>query len=210
LLSGVMIAAFNCPSSPLPPMALTDTQVPGPGGVVSPMYVAITGAVDHKSAVNKDVANMHRASGIQSRGGILLPHVFNPPGTVLDGLSNTILIGEQSDYCVDASGNQFYCLSDCGHGFVMGAVPEQNGVTPIEDRWFNTTTVRYGIGHKAWNSPGVGVSYYGCNRPIQSAHPGGAHVAMGDGSVHFLTEDTDLQLLFNLCNRDDRNVIPPW
>jgi prepilin-type N-terminal cleavage/methylation domain-containing protein/prepilin-type processing-associated H-X9-DG protein len=210
LLAGVKIPAFTCPSSILTPMTLTETLVPGPQGIVSPMYVAITGAVDHRTAVNKDSGSVWRARGIQSRGGILLPYAFNPPSTVLDGLSNTILIGEQSDYCVDASGNQFSCLSDSGHGFIMGAVMEQNTSSLYEDRWFNSTTVRYGIGHKDWGSPGVGVQYYGCNRPIQSAHPGGAHVAMGDGSVHFLAEGTDLQLFYSLCNRDDRNVIPPW
>jgi prepilin-type N-terminal cleavage/methylation domain-containing protein/prepilin-type processing-associated H-X9-DG protein len=210
LLAGVKIPAFTCPSSTLPPMTLTETLVPGPQGIVSPMYVAITGAVDHRTAVNKDSGSVWRARGIQSRGGILLPNAFNPPSSVLDGLSNTILIGEQSDYCVDAAGNQFSCLSDSGHGFIMGAVTEQNNSSPYEDRWFNSTTVRYGIGHKDWGSPGVGVQHYGCNRPIQSAHPGGAHVAMGDGSVHFLAEGTDLQLFYNLCNRDDSKVIPPW
>jgi hypothetical protein len=85
----------------------------------------------------------------------------------------------------------------------MGATPEAN----FDDRWFNTTTVRYPVGHKAWNSTGVGERYYGCNRPIQSAHAGGAHVVLGDGSVTFLAESTDLKMLFNLCNRDDGNVI---
>jgi prepilin-type processing-associated H-X9-DG protein len=205
LLAGVKIPVLTCPSSTVDPMTLTDKYIPGPAGIVRPMYTAITGAVDHRSAVNKDNApDPHRAVGIQSRGGVLQPYVFTKVRAVSDGLSKCILLGEQSDFCTNAAGQQFICMSDFEHGFQMGAVPEINYVR--EDRWFNSTTVRYGIGHKDWNSPGVGVAYYGVNRPIQSAHPGGAHVTMGDGSVQFLAEDTNLQLLFNLCNRDDGNV----
>ena len=46
------------------------------GGAASPTYTATTGAVDHSTAVNKDgQTNQHRARGIQSRGGVLLPNV---------------------------------------------------------------------------------------------------------------------------------------
>jgi prepilin-type processing-associated H-X9-DG protein len=85
----------------------------------------------------------------------------------------------------------------------MGATPEAHW----DDRWFNTTTVRYRINHKAWNSSGVGEQYYGCNRPIQSAHPGGAHLLLADGSVSFFSESLELQTLFNLANGDDGNPI---
>ena len=37
------------------------------------------------------------------------------------------------------------------------APPTDPGVGWWDDRWFNTTTVRYPINHKTWNSPGVGV-----------------------------------------------------
>ena len=60
----------------------------------------------------------------------------------------------------------------------------EKGATPtdtIDDRWVNTTTVRYGVNHRSWNSTGVGEEYYACNRPIQAAHPGGAQV---DEAIH--------------------------
>ncbi len=100
-------------------------------------------------------------------------------------------------------GSRRNCRSDYNHGFTMGATPINNE----DDRWFNTTTVRYPINHKAWNSTGVGDEFYGCNRPIQSAHPGGAMVVLGDGSVRFLSESLDLQTFFDLCNRNDGHVL---
>lgn len=55
-------------------MVLTGTVVPGPAGAQSPCYTAITGAVDHGTAVNKDnQSNPHLARGIQSRGGVCSP-----------------------------------------------------------------------------------------------------------------------------------------
>ena len=166
------------------------------------MYTATTGAIDHSSALNKSNGGPHQARGIQSRGGVLVPHAFNNFSSVTDGSSNTILLGEQSDFCRDTSGTQIDCRSDSYHSFTMGTVPL---AYTSDDRWFNTTTVRYPMNTKAWNLAGVGETYYGCNRPIQSAHPGGAQVLLTDGSVRFVVANLDLQTLFNLVNRNDGN-----
>lgn len=203
LVSGNVISVLACPSSPLPLMGLVGLSVPA-NGAQSPMYTATTGAIDHSTAVDKSSGGPHNARGIQSRGGVLVPHVFNNFRSVTDGTSNTILLAEQSDFCRDTSRNQIDCRSDYTHSFTMGAVPR---TYTSEDRWFNTTTVRYPINTKAWNLAGVGETYYGCNRPIQSAHPGGSFVLLTDGSVRYLTESLDLQTLFHLVNCDDGNVI---
>ena len=205
LVAGVQIPYMLCPSSPLDPMALKGTTIPGPQGAASPTYTAITGAVDHETAVDKSSqSNEHRARGIASRGGILVPWEHITFSDITDGSSNTLMLGEQSDWCVDSNGVKRNCRSDYGHSFTMGTVPR---IHTADDRWFNTTTVRYGIGHKNWNSSGVGENYYACNRPIQGAHPGGAMVLLGDGSVRFLQQSTELQVLYDLSNRDDGHVI---
>jgi hypothetical protein len=186
-------------------MVLKGTVVPGSAGAMSPNYTAIHGAIDHKSAQNRDSSGQqHGVRGIMSRGGIMQPHVFTTMGEVRDGTTNTILIGEQSDYCRDSSGAQRDCRSDFGHSFSMGATLNNEA---SDSRWFNGTTVRYPINTKAWNMTGIGDEYYGCNRPLQSAHGNGVQVALGDGSVHMLNEGLDLQVLFNLSNRDDMRVV---
>jgi prepilin-type processing-associated H-X9-DG protein len=43
---------------------------------------------------------------------------------------------------------------------------------------------------------------------IFSDHPGGAHVLMCDGSVHFLSDDTHYRIYFALCSRNGDEVIP--
>lgn len=90
---------------------------------------------------------------------------------------------------------------------MMGTTPE---VYPFDDRWFNTTTVRYGVNHRAWNSTGVGDDLYPCNRPIQSAHPGGAQVLLADAAVRFLNESLALRTFYDLVNRDDGHTLPSF
>lgn len=205
LLAGLQIPYMRCPSTPLPAMVLKGTIVPGEAGAMSPNYTAIHGAIDHQSAENRDNSGQqHGAKGIMSRGGILRPHVFTTMGEVRDGTTNTILIAEQSDYCRDSNGEQRDCRSDFGHSFTMGATLNNEA---SDSRWFNGTTVRYPINTKAWNMTGIGDQFYGCNRPIQSAHGGGAQVALGDGSVHMLKDGLDLVTLFRMANRDDMQIV---
>jgi len=220
LLAGYGIAWLNCPSSPLPQWGLTQSNTyslsngPSPTsgspsttgvGFQSPMYTAITGASNYATAADADTnTNINLFTGIYSTGGALTPYQGLPMARITDGASNQLLVGEQSDYCTDSYGNQIYCGSDYGHTFPMGACTK--GVNG-ENRFFNATTVRYPINDKNWNNVGIGSSAYGCNRPIQSSHPGGANVVAADGSVHFLAQGLDLTTLLNLCNRDDGNPI---
>jgi len=203
-LHGRMIPWLSCPSSPLPKFDLKITPVPGPKGVCAPMYFAVTGAADHRTAINRDnQTNQHQPTGIASSGGIMTAYEGRPVGEITDGTSHTILVGEESDWCLTPDGQQVDCRSDEGHSFAMGCTPEAD----YDLRWFNTMTVRYPINHKEWNAIGVGSTYYGCNHPIQSAHPGGAQVVLGDGSVQFLNERMALQILYDMANRDDGHTL---
>lgn len=97
-----------------------------------------------------------------------------------------------------------------------------------EARVWNVTSIRYSINsRKAIDQPGVVVDPAplrpaqkgdpppeqppyppegygpGHNHGIISAHPGGAHVLMADGSAHFLNETVDLTVLLQMATRDD-------
>lgn len=202
LLSGLSLDMLYCPSSPLGKWALSSITPPGPTGVWSPTYTAINGAIDHRTLVDRDgTTEQHNSIGKLSWGGVLVARDFVRMGDVRDGSSNTIVVGEQSDWCLDSTGQKRNCRSDHGHGFCMGPAK-------LNDyRSFNATTVRYAINDKKWNNQGVGNEFYGGNMPIQAAHAGGAMVARADGSVAFLSEGLALQTLYNLSNRDDGNVV---
>ena len=122
---------------------------------------------------------------------------------ITDGGSNTIIFAEQSAWLFnDDSVNQVKvdCRADGNHGFNMG------GVRTASNRWFNLITVRYPVNELVVSRMPGAEGNVGPNRPIHSAHPGGAHVSLCDGSTHFLTEEVNLVPLFNLCDKDDGQI----
>ena len=138
-----------------------------------------------------------------SDSGILINDLGIGFGGITDGSTNTILLGEQSDYLINATGGNIECRSDGGHGFNMGAQQR-----PFEGRIFNLTVVTHRINEKDFVTVAAdgGGGNTGPNRPIQSAHTGGANCAMGDGSVQFFSDSLELLVLFNLADRNDGNV----
>jgi prepilin-type N-terminal cleavage/methylation domain-containing protein/prepilin-type processing-associated H-X9-DG protein len=198
LLQDVQIGVMRCPSSPLPMMvnALSDKRI------MSATYVGISGATDHRTSRDKPPGGTGiglPAYGRTSAGGVLILFRGVSFAEIRDGTSNTLAIAEQSDWCFDGMGNVMDCRSDCEHGFQMG--PGNDGW----ERQFNLTTALHRINEKSWL--GVGIEgNCGPNRPMQSAHSGGATAAFADGSVRFLSENLDIQMLYNLSNRDDGNA----
>ena len=143
------------------------------------------------------------AAGYIGAGGILIRLTPQKVGSVTDGLSNTMVVGEQSDWCIAINGEKRDCRSDCGHGFYMGPAPLP---TDLNDRDFNLTCVINRLNEKSFAATGV-ASNCGPNRSIQSAHPGGATVGFADGSVHFLNEDIEVNTLYNMANRADGQIL---
>ncbi|MFO0864181.1 MAG: DUF1559 domain-containing protein [Gemmataceae bacterium] len=199
LLAGKGISILTCPSSPLPQFVLVGSIAGSSSGVQSPSYTGVSGAVDHSSVVDRDgESNQHAPKGKLSTGGMLPSRLNQRIADCTDGTSNTIMVGEQSDWCRDAAGATFNCRSDYGHSMAMG---------PGDTRTWNNTHVRYRVNDKNWSNVGVGSDFYGHNRPIQSAHTGGANVLLTDGTVRFVIDSLPLQTLYNLCNRNDNNPI---
>jgi len=123
--------------------------------------------------------------------------------SIVDGTSNTMLLAEQSDWMYNGSAQQDP-RSDVGFGWLYGGCPWNYWATT------NSTTVRYPINYKTWSSPGIDTSGP-LNRPIISPHTGGgANVAFADGSVRFLSQNININLLYLLCDRDDGQEITPY
>ena len=200
LLSNELFSILKCPSTPLPN---TSAEVPGAndsggGGVgymtsvQSSCYTGIDGG-GLPPAYPKTTTGP--GSGYQSREGVLVPRKTILASDICDGLSNTMIVGEQSDWCVDTSGSLMDCRSDGGHGFPIGAAGDQ--------RDFNLTCVVNGVGERSYAAAGVNIHTGYTNRAIQSAHSGGAHVLMCDGSAHFLSTNIAIDTLYRLANRND-------
>ena len=221
LLADKQIPYLFCPSSPLHMFPITwpnDTNVFGAKAnpAATPMiscYTGISGSVNHPSAGNQtpgpDGNNISWSNGsVHSTGGVLVLNQSNfnvgvGLGAVTDGTSNTMLFAEQSDWIKDdtaGTGMQWDARADGNHGFNFGS-------TPGNRRVWNLITVLHPINTKKRSEIPEAEGNMSENRPIQSAHTGGAMVSLCDGSTHFLSDSYELVNLFNLADKDDGNVV---
>lgn len=193
LLQDVVLPFLACPSSTLDRLVLTNYGAESPN-VMSSNYTGISGGLDHLTTREK---NPTGAPGKISWGGVLIMEQGISIPQIKDGTSHTIMVGEQSGWCIDDRGAKVNCRSDCGYGFTMG--PSRDDTW---ERHFNVTCVIHPIGEMSYLAYGV-AGDCGPNRPLLSAHAGGAQVVFADGHADYLSSSTDLQLLYNLANRDD-------
>jgi len=238
---------MRCPSSPLPM-----TEEPD-GPVILPSYVGIAGGCDIAAnspdylaagGASKLLPNAtriyhnrhkgvgHVSGGIITASGILPPCTYTSMMNCTDGTSNTMVVGEQSDWLRDIDGkvSTLYhgdpgwdtrgtgpqaASTTAGGGFLSGTAATQPvppaqanrpaGPPPAYD-CYNIATVRYPPGYKGvlGKSAFPGCSEdHGINNPLQSPHPGGVLTAFVDGSVQFMSEGTDLAVLLRTAIRDD-------
>jgi prepilin-type N-terminal cleavage/methylation domain-containing protein/prepilin-type processing-associated H-X9-DG protein len=216
-LSGAAIPQYWCPSSSRVRFDMTWWGYPpAPTGALAPHYVGIAGGADPnlmasnpKSFVIADTKNELMGWGVKAETGLLINELTEqgqdirlkvPAASVLDGLTKTLAISEHSDFLTtNGSPDAATYGTSHQHSFVMGPYGR-------ETRQWNIVTLRYGINDRRTENVGVGRHLdFGTNQPLVSPHPGGVNGVMADGSTRFLTQTTDLQVLFNLCNRADGN-----
>ena len=207
----VLIPSYKCPSSPLPALSKDGpvdayTNAGELLNVQSPMYVGISGGgyengTPRYPCTRDTKAPSNYPNAKVGAGGVLIRYQPIPIAQIYDGTSNTMMVAEQSDWCIDSAGQVKDCRSDCGCGFMMGPVTDDGF-----DRDSNLSCVIHGVNEKSFNAAGV-EGYCPPNRPIQSAHPGGAGMVTADGSVHFLSEGINIVTLYNLANRNDSYII---
>ncbi len=121
------------------------------------------------------------------------------------------------------NGNRVLRMADIYDGssntFLIGEMSWDDG--QLWNTWLRSTTngssgwgasycchnLRYAIHAYDWstvnNNGGTGLN----DTSFGSNHPGGCHFLLGDGSVHFLSENTQLKILQALASRDGGEVV---
>lgn len=221
VLSQLRVPAYWCPSSPLEKLrsqpAAGGTQglgAPANYDIQIPEYVANIGyyfepGTGATPGVRFDGGrNVWTGYGWMQDAGLISLWNERYNGTefrdVTDGTSNTILVGEHSDWLVDPAGQR----SDSRPG-------RENGGAWAAGRGFhawlgwtrNVTVPRWPINSlyignytMAWGST--------LHNGYRSAHPGGVQFVMGDGSVRFVSESIDFRDTFMaLSGRNDGFVV---
>ncbi len=212
LVTGKFVPGYTCPSSPLPKVCTSNP------GVATANYVGVSGAVNGLiTGYTESRFNALPAGGIIGGGGTLIPNGKINFRDMTDGSTNVIAASESSDFIVDNTGAKRDWRPSQPWGWILGG--KSPGIPPNYDnaggdnRSPNAITIRYGINKRGFvdDVPNTGVgnggNYQGANTPINSAHVGGAHVLMGDGSVRFLSDSLGLDVLARLATRDDGQTV---
>ena len=122
-----------------------------------------------------------------------------------DGTSNTLIVGEMSGYVWDAAGTT---KEDRRPGRKWGW--HMGGLSGWRD-WgphSNNVTLRYGPNANVLGQEGVDdwtswADASPANPPLTSEHPGGVMTLRVDGSVQFMSDTVDLEVMTLLAVRDD-------
>ena len=128
-----------------------------------------------------------------------------------------MIVGEQSDWGMNAAGERVDCRSGGPHGAWLGTMryAQEPMQDPYWERVFNTSTVSHPLNTRTCDyvADYRGVPYWGelvtnCDNraPLTSAHPSGVMTLNADGSVHFLSDSMEFDLLQLLAIRDSGAV----
>ena len=213
------VPAYTCPSTPLPKWRERDNVK-----LLIPTYVGIAGVTVGHMPADTDMDDVLdgtditipgreapnaapvRAMTLGTRSNGILHYLSNVKvKDVRDGTSNTMMLGEQSDF----GENDTDIRSGWDWGAWMGVA---NWWDTNAYHTANITTLHpnWKVGSKPERNShaflGAGGEGSG-NFPIQSAHEGGLQIGLADGSVRFISENINTGVAFNLADRRDKNVI---
>jgi len=208
ILAGLVVPGWNCPSSP------HSTNASGQSPTYNNRsegqthdYVGIAGSTPDPGGRETSVCSplITRYGGnIYCQNGVFFPNGAVRIGQVTDGTSNTLFVGEQSGL-VGARD-----IRACYHAGWAGCAMAGGSVLPIDmqeggDYWCSgVTTIRWPINlNSDPPGPSGAAQTHNANTILNSHHPGGALGALVDGSVHFLSESTELEILLRLGAKDD-------
>lgn len=188
LVATQLIPIYACPTDLDPRLA-----IPGTGGGGQPVpdssYLAAAGTTVGPSAT---WGTPRHCSVSWAVDGVM--HEFGAVrfADITDGLSNTLLIGEQGRRRTDAnSSNWFMAWSQAAQRVTSVGI---NRALPVPYASQGGSCVL---------DPTANVPVYGPQNYLGfgSFHPGGANFAFSDGSIHFVAETVDDQVLDALATR---------
>lgn len=215
VLRGVKVTIYNCPSSPLPDDDSVSQYTSGQTMQIMD-YIGIAGAYPDPNnrvctSVGQSGTSASTYGGYWSNAGLLLMNEGKGLRDVIDGVSNTIIIAENSGSVggKDLRTGYYTGWSGCT---CRGPLPIDLTNCPhptsgATDAWgAGVTTIRYAP-NTANNALAGGRYVYDGNTILNSYHTGGIHALLGDGAVRFISDNIQLLTLQKLAVRDDGSVI---
>jgi prepilin-type N-terminal cleavage/methylation domain-containing protein len=206
ILIGLLVPVYKCPSSTIPPFINEPTSVNDRGGLMHD-YVGISGA--YPDPGNRGSAVCRKSMrGYVCNTGLLTPHRTKAIRDALDGTSNSILVAEQSAMVADKPIRSNYAggwagARDTGYESNSRAANEVSPDDGSQNYYHcGLTVVRFAINCQT-TVAGSSSTTYETNTILNSFHPSGIQILLGDGSVRTLSETVDMETLRRLAAADD-------
>tara|TARA_R110002111_G_C6005121_1_gene373746 strand:- start:3854 stop:4831 length:978 start_codon:yes stop_codon:yes gene_type:complete len=166
-LAQTILPAFNCPSDPM-------------GGINT----------DKSNFGKSNYLASHGTAAATTNNGIFYGNSSTRIRDIIDGTSNTILVSERTTKNDGAGTNNCGGTTDCAWTGGLWIGPRH--ATSTSDTWhpglYHFDVTNFGGGNATYliNSSG---STWGEDWCASSAHVGGAHMLLTDGSVRFISEN---------------------
>ncbi len=205
IYSKLIVPGLNCPSSELKVFQVDTgcTTV----AVQRPNYVGVAGtAIDPVGpGSSPNVANSgYSYTNIPANQvGMLAINGGTRIRDVVDGMSNTLLVGEQGRPLTSTgadSRSSMWCGGAWEGCYYAGGASAGNQFCQ------NMSAIVYPINNMAGIGPGADTPYK-FNNSFNSRHVGGAHFARGDGTVVFVSENISFATYLRLAAMADNQVI---
>ena len=193
------VSFFRCPTTPETESAYyyrRNGWIAGPGEAIS-HYVGVTGAKGFVVGASRTARRRYEWEARGGHGGFALNgimiHVdigedFIPASRVTDGLSNTLLMGEMA---WDIGEFEAW-LGGISPGW-SNSMTSKNVAYPLNSYRFD----------RSLNTLLINDTSFGSHHPSR-----GAHFLLADGSVHFISEDIELDVLKMMASRSEGEVVP--
>lgn len=201
-LRNLVLAVWKCPAQNVPDLQ-PDTWVTWWTNNKHhvPAYEGIAGAFPDpagRSGLTLPTQAPWNYGGVWCANGMLLVNEVTKIAHCTDGLSNTIMVGEQSG--------------------MVGVQDIRNGYyTPWGSFTLSTKLSATAPGSDIWGMGLTGVQYrnnsrttasgsdnpYDLNTILNSNHPAGINVLFGDGTVRYISDSIDFVMFQKMCVKDD-------
>ncbi|MEY4179938.1 MAG: hypothetical protein RLY70_3512 [Planctomycetota bacterium] len=206
ILQRLRVPGWNCPSSPCPVFGQSGSQQAWGGG--DPQladYVGIAGAVTTSPDTTGRNSTSNYSGGIYSASGVLGPFASYRLADITDGTSNTMMVGENSNF-TRTSGTATRDIRSNYYGAWGGFTYPAASWSGSPDTWgTGTVTIRYAPNTQG--TPAGAVNTWEANLPLRSAHPGTVNTTLADASTRSIANTITYSVLVDLAIRDDGRPI---
>lgn len=197
VLRELEISTYRCPSTVIPPFDQAPVSNNQANGLMV-SYVGIQGAARPVPGADPSMGTVDCGHGWSCDNGSLLVNESINFASIIDGLSNTMVVSDQSGLVAGRNRTSNYY-----GGWYGSRHPRRVSSGACRDLWqTGTTCVRFAPNSNIVQTGATDFMYRN-NTVINSQHPAGITIALGDGSTRFLPETIDFVLLKQLCARAD-------